>query len=154
MCLYVYGTLSVGEEAVRKLAVPVVVLQTIAANLGSMLTPIGNPQNLYLYGKIQMSPDCIYKADAAVFSGVTALLLICTAVAAKNTVALRSQRCGRGVAGRRCRAGNGKMAEDILPVFLSDIILLCLLTVAHMIPYPVTLGIVALVVGILRPRDS
>ena len=27
----------------------VVVLQTIAANLGSMLTPVGNPQNLYLY---------------------------------------------------------------------------------------------------------
>lgn len=26
-----------------------VILQTIAANLGSMLTPIGNPQNLYLY---------------------------------------------------------------------------------------------------------
>ena len=29
--------------------VPVVVMQTIAANLGSMTTPIGNPQNLYLY---------------------------------------------------------------------------------------------------------
>lgn len=29
--------------------VKVIVLQTIAANLGSMLTPIGNPQNLYLY---------------------------------------------------------------------------------------------------------
>ena len=29
--------------------IPVIVLQTIAANLGSMLTPIGNPQNLYLY---------------------------------------------------------------------------------------------------------
>lgn len=28
---------------------PVVVLQTIAANLGSMVTPIGNPQNIYLY---------------------------------------------------------------------------------------------------------
>ncbi|MBQ2084342.1 MAG: anion permease, partial [Firmicutes bacterium] len=27
----------------------VVVLQTVAANLGSMLTPVGNPQNLYLY---------------------------------------------------------------------------------------------------------
>ncbi len=27
----------------------IIVLQTIAANLGSMLTPIGNPQNLYLY---------------------------------------------------------------------------------------------------------
>ena len=29
----------------------VVVLQTVAANLGSMLLPVGNPQNLYLYGK-------------------------------------------------------------------------------------------------------
>lgn len=29
--------------------IPVVVMQTIAANLGSMTTPIGNPQNLYLY---------------------------------------------------------------------------------------------------------
>ncbi len=31
------------------LMIPVIVLQTIAANLGSMMTPIGNPQNLYLY---------------------------------------------------------------------------------------------------------
>lgn len=35
----------------EKLIIPVVVLQTIAANLGSMLTPVGNPQNLYLYSK-------------------------------------------------------------------------------------------------------
>lgn len=34
----------------EKLIVIVVVMQTIAANLGSMLTPMGNPQNLYLYG--------------------------------------------------------------------------------------------------------
>lgn len=37
------------------LLIPVIVLQTIAANLGSMLTPIGNPQNLYLYGISGMS---------------------------------------------------------------------------------------------------
>ena len=37
-----------------KLLVSVVVMQTVAANLGSMLTPIGNPQNLYLYGKAQL----------------------------------------------------------------------------------------------------
>ena len=36
------------------LMVPQVVLQTVAANLGSMLTPIGNPQNLYLYNKSGM----------------------------------------------------------------------------------------------------
>ncbi len=32
-----------------------VVLETIAANLGSMVTPIGNPQNLYLYSSGQLS---------------------------------------------------------------------------------------------------
>lgn len=37
-------------EGGARLAIPVTVMQTIAANLGSMLTPIGNPQNLYLYG--------------------------------------------------------------------------------------------------------
>lgn len=37
------------------LVVPLVVLQTVAANLGSMLTPMGNPQNLYLYTKSGMS---------------------------------------------------------------------------------------------------
>ena len=40
-----------GEDLQRRLVIPVVVMQTIAANLGSMLTPIGNPQNLYLYGQ-------------------------------------------------------------------------------------------------------
>lgn len=44
-----------GEEVRARLLVPVVVLQTIAANLGSMLTPVGNPQNLYLYGKAGLS---------------------------------------------------------------------------------------------------
>ncbi len=32
-----------------------IVLETIAANLGSMFTPIGNPQNLYLYSISNMS---------------------------------------------------------------------------------------------------
>lgn len=34
--------------------IPVIVLQTVAANLGSMVTPIGNPQNLYLYAQSGM----------------------------------------------------------------------------------------------------
>ncbi len=39
----------------EKLMIPVIVLQTIAANLGSMLTPIGNPQNLYLYSSFDLT---------------------------------------------------------------------------------------------------
>lgn len=34
--------------------IPLLVWETTAANLGSMLTPIGNPQNLYLYQKSGM----------------------------------------------------------------------------------------------------
>ena len=39
----------------ERLLVPLTVMQTLAANLGSMLTPMGNPQNLYLYTKSAMS---------------------------------------------------------------------------------------------------
>lgn len=35
--------------------ISIIVLETIAANLGSMLTPIGNPQNLYIYTVSHMS---------------------------------------------------------------------------------------------------
>lgn len=44
-----------GQAEEKKWLIPVVILQTIAANLGSMLTPIGNPQNLYLFGKSGMA---------------------------------------------------------------------------------------------------
>ena len=39
-----------GEDFKNKWLLKIVALQTIAANLGSMFTPIGNPQNLYLFG--------------------------------------------------------------------------------------------------------
>ncbi len=42
-------------EGAEQLVVPVVVMQTVAANLGSMFTPIGNPQNLYLYSETSMN---------------------------------------------------------------------------------------------------
>ena len=33
----------------------VIILETIAANIGSSLTPVGNPQNLYIYAKYNIS---------------------------------------------------------------------------------------------------
>jgi len=41
--------------------IPVVVMQTIAANLGSMTTPIGNPQNLYLYAHYGLSLGTFFR---------------------------------------------------------------------------------------------
>ena len=43
------------ESTRKNWLIPAVVLETIAANLGSMATPIGNPQNLYLYGLSDLS---------------------------------------------------------------------------------------------------
>lgn len=39
----------------------IIVLQTIAANLGSMLTPVGNPQNLYLYSYYNIGVSEFFK---------------------------------------------------------------------------------------------
>lgn len=51
-----FGIVVLGMAKQENLVVPLVVMQTIAANLGSMLTPMGNPQNLYLYAQSGMSP--------------------------------------------------------------------------------------------------
>lgn len=44
-----------GKDKIKHWIVPIVCLQTMAANLGSMLTPLGNPQNLYLFEVSQFS---------------------------------------------------------------------------------------------------
>lgn len=54
--------------------IPVVVLQTVAANLGSMLTPVGNPQNLYLYLHYHIGVGEFFRTTAPVT--VLALLLV------------------------------------------------------------------------------
>ena len=50
-----FGLIVLRSAKLERLAVPLAVLQTLAANLGSMLTPMGNPQNLYLYNFSGMS---------------------------------------------------------------------------------------------------
>ena len=122
-----------GEEAVKKLAVPVIVLQTIAANLGSMLTPIGNPQNLYLYGKTQMSAGTFILLMLPYSLVSLLLLMICVVIVAK--------RSGIEVRGAEVLLTEDEKLEQkkyLLPAYL-----------AHMIPYPVTLGTVALAVLLL-----
>ena len=132
-----------GEEAVKKLAVPVIVLQTIAANLGSMLTPIGNPQNLYLYGKTQISAGTFILLMLPYSLVSLLLLVICGVIVAK--------RSGIEVRGAEVLLTEDEKLEQkkyLLPAYLL-LFVLCLLTVAHMIPYPVTLVTVALAVLLL-----
>lgn len=55
LIVFVPFTLSLLEQLkLKKAIIPILVFQTIAANLGSMATPVGNPQNLYLYANYNL----------------------------------------------------------------------------------------------------
>ncbi len=60
----------------QDLLIPIIILQTIAANLGSMLTPIGNPQNLYMYGLTGIS---LFEFMGIMLPySITSMLLLCS----------------------------------------------------------------------------
>ena len=44
------------QTGTERFNIPIIALQTVAANLGSAMTPLGNPQNLYLYSLSGMAP--------------------------------------------------------------------------------------------------
>lgn len=53
------------------------VMQNIGANLGGMLTPFGNPQNLYLYNKFNIPSGEFMMIMAPPFIAAIALIMIC-----------------------------------------------------------------------------
>lgn len=113
----------------RALTIPVVCMQTIAANLGSMLTPIGNPQNLYLYGKSGMSM-AEFLLLMFPYTVVSLLLLVGWAVA---------------VCRKQASASIGIFPEQQNITADRKIILLfavCLLAVVRVLPYGVAFAAV------------
>lgn len=59
------------------------IMQNIAANLGGMLTPFGNPQNLYLYTKFQIPTAEFMRIMAPPFLLSVALMTVCCIVFVK-----------------------------------------------------------------------
>ncbi|MGL4343793.1 MAG: SLC13 family permease [Cellulosilyticaceae bacterium] len=55
-----------------------VVLQTIAANLGSSLTPMGNPQNLFVYSYYELTPWAFFRVTIplAICGGLFLIVII------------------------------------------------------------------------------
>ena len=53
------------------------IMQNIAANLGGMLTPFGNPQNLYLYTKFSIPAGEFMQIMALPFAVSIALITVC-----------------------------------------------------------------------------
>lgn len=113
----------------------VVVLQTVAANLGSMLTPMGNPQNLYLYSFYDLTFADFLTATLPVW-GLSALLLILACFL---------------LPGGKITTGLGEapgLDRRLLGLYLG-IFGICLLCVLRLISWPVMLAAVLAVLLLL-----
>ena len=122
-------------DARRALTVPVVCMQTIAANLGSMLTPIGNPQNLYLYGKSGMN-----------IAAFISLMLPYTVVSLLLLVLWAGALCRGQASACSCAHLQQPDAAADRKIVLLDaaLFVVCLLAVIRVLPYGVAFAAVLL----------
>ncbi len=67
------------------------ILQNIAANLGGMLTPFGNPQNLYLYTEFNIPTHEFVEIMFIPFAAATAMILICCFFISKEKIVLKNE---------------------------------------------------------------
>ena len=122
----------------------VVIMQTIAANLGSMLTPIGNPQNLYLFTLSGMSLVEFLKLMLPL--SFVSLVVIIVWIAVKSFIADKKFRFDDGIDFKIDL--NDKEYSRKLFVMYAVLFLVCLLTVARLIPVQATLIAVILMIVI------
>lgn len=129
--------LQMANEAERIL--PVVILQAVAANLGSMATPVGNPQNLFLCGKFNLTAGDFF-ATLLPFTVISFVVLCIAALwGKKGTVQVSFKEPARITSMR-------------LFAVLVALFALCLLAVFRVVHYgPVTLIVVA-VLAVMRPQ--
>lgn len=107
--------------------IPVIVLQTVAANLGSMCTPVGNPQNIYLYSVSGMSVmDFIKVMGPLSIISLIMILLVC--------LLHKNYEVDVNLSGRSNLPDGGRLlsGENIILLILFA---LSLLTVARILPY-------------------
>ncbi len=109
--------------------IPLVTLETIAANLGSMLTPIGNPQNLYLFSAFDMSMSDFLTTIMPYALLSLVMIVISTMLIGRERVKLEENETqDSAVDVRRC-------------VIYAVLFIIALLTVFRVIPYIVTLAV-------------
>lgn len=112
--------------------IAVVTMETIAANLGSMATPVGNPQNLYLYSVSGMSLGEFIKVMGPL--SVLSLMLILAGCLAKKNEKLQMQVVPQ-------IKKEKKTGENLL---LLGLFLVSLLSVLRILSWPALLGITLL----------
>ena len=120
----------------QKYMVRVLVLQTIAANLGSMVTPIGNPQNLYLYSLAGMDISEFFKVMLPYT--VVSLIVVLVFLGIQNKQSIAELRLEEG----------SLQHQERLPVYIG-LFLCCILSVLDIMPYQILFAVVLAVVGIM-----
>lgn len=124
-----FAVVLLGMTGRKRDLIRVVVLQTAAANLGSMLTPVGNPQNLYLHSHYGFSTGAFFRVTLPVWLLSLALLsLLCLTVPA--------ERLSPALGERKRPDGKGL----VLYLVLFGV---CLLTVFRVLPWPAMLAVMA-----------
>lgn len=109
-----------------------VALQTVAANLGSMATPVGNPQNLYLCSRYHIPMGDFFLTVLPL--AAVSLAGVCAAAGAVGGESIDVTFLDQGE-GIRNRKQLGLMGL---------LFFLCLLSVFRLLPWPVLLGVVVL----------
>lgn len=110
-----------------------IVLETIAANLGSMLTPLGNPQNLYLYTVSEMKLGTFLQTLLPYSVVAFVLLILCTFFIKKEPISIQS--ASSDSESLSAREVQPKSNHYFLLVVYSLLFLLCLLVVLHILPF-------------------
>lgn len=109
----------------------VIVMQTVAANLGSIVTPIGNPQNLYLYEHYGISASDFF-FSVLPFAAISLIGIIFAAcIVSGEIIDVNFQNLE-------------KIKEPGKLIAFLGLLLLCLLTVFHIVNYIIVLAIVIL----------
>jgi len=113
-----------------------VILEALAANSGSALTPIGNPQNLFIYWFYGVSPDAFIKTVAP-FSLMFLGLLIVSSLLVKTKNGLQENRVQK--------------INDKAYIY-GVLLVIVLLTVFHVLP--VLSGVVVILFALIFDRKS
>lgn len=78
----------------------VFIMQNIAANLGGMLTPFGNPQNLYLYTKFNIPTGEFMGIMLLPFLAAIAMITVCCLFLPREELSI-SEECPHKLQGKR-----------------------------------------------------
>ncbi len=113
------------------------VLETAAANLGSMMTPVGNPQNLYIYDKYGLSVWQFLQTMMP--AGIMSLIMIVLLSLMIPNVPCMAQ------------SGEPRRLSKRITALYACLFVLCVVTVFKVLPYPVC-AVAAVAAALLTDR--